>query len=68
MLTYVALFPSLLHLFSFLILAFHLKQKHEEGERLLHYLRQTNTELATGTFIYAVNQETYGYEIKCLKS
>jgi hypothetical protein len=43
---------SLLQLFRFLILVFHLKQKHEEGQRLLHYLQQTNTALATGTLIY----------------
>jgi len=39
------LFPSLV-MFYFRILVFHLKQKHEEGQRLLHYLQQTNTELA----------------------
>jgi len=38
MLTYVALLSSLLHLFLFYILVLHLKQKHEEGQRLLHYL------------------------------
>jgi hypothetical protein len=38
------LFSSLI-LFRFRILAFHLKQKHEEGQRLSHYLRQTNAEL-----------------------
>jgi hypothetical protein len=27
-------------LFCFHILVFHLKQKHEEGQRLLHYLQQ----------------------------
>jgi hypothetical protein len=32
-----------LQLFTFFILVFHLKQKHEEGQRLLHYLQQTNT-------------------------
>jgi len=30
----------------FFILVFHLKQKHEEGQRLLHYLRQKNDPLA----------------------
>ena len=31
---------SSLLLFCFLILVFHLQQKHEEGQRLLHYLQQ----------------------------
>jgi hypothetical protein len=31
----------------FFILLFYLKQKHEEGQRFLHYLRQTNSSLAT---------------------
>ena len=35
-------FFSSLTLFHFFILVFHLKQKHEEGQRLLHYLQQTN--------------------------
>jgi len=43
---------SSLHLFRFFILVFHLKQKHEEGQRVLHYLQQTNTALGTDTFIY----------------
>jgi len=51
---------------SFFVL--HLKQKHEEGQRLLHYLQQTNTALTTGTFIYVINQVICGYEIKCLQS
>jgi len=51
---------SSLHLFCFFILVFHLKQKHEEGQRLLHYLQQTNTALATGTLIYLINQDTCG--------
>jgi len=34
---------SSLFLVCFRILVFHLKQKHEEGQRLLHYLQQTNT-------------------------
>jgi hypothetical protein len=54
-LTYVALSSSLLHLFHSLIPVFHLKQKHEEGQRLLHYLQQTNTALATCTFIDVTN-------------
>jgi len=37
-------------LLCFFILVFHLQQKHEEGQRLLHYLQQTNTALATGRF------------------
>ena len=36
-------FSPSLTLFHFFILVFHLEQKHEEGQRLLHYLRQTNT-------------------------
>jgi len=63
-LTYVALLSSLLHLFYLFILVFHLKQKHEEGQRLLHYLQQTNIALATGTFMYVINQEAFGKEIK----
>jgi hypothetical protein len=51
-LRYGVLLSSSLHLFRFFILVFHLKQKHEEGQRLLHYLQQTNTALATGMFIY----------------
>ena len=51
-LTYIALLSSLLHLFGFFVLVFYLKQKHKEGQRLLHYLQQTNTALATGKFIY----------------
>jgi hypothetical protein len=46
---YDFLLSLLLHLFHFLIFFFHLKQEHEEGHRLLHYLKQTNTALATGT-------------------
>jgi len=56
-LTYIAVSTLSLHLFRFFILVFHLKQKHEEGQRLLHYLQQTNTALVTGTFIYVINQE-----------
>jgi len=33
-------FSSLI-LFRFFVLVFHLKQKHEERQRLLHYLQQT---------------------------
>ena len=51
-LKYVATSSSSLHQFRFFILILHLQQKHEEGQRLLHYLQQTNTALATGTFIY----------------
>ena len=39
------LFTSLV-LFRFFVLVFHLKQKHEERQRLLHYLKQINTALA----------------------
>jgi hypothetical protein len=67
-LTYVALLFSLLKLFRLFILVFHLKQKHEEGQRLLHYLQQTNTALATGTFIYLINEEAYGKKLKRLQS
>jgi len=45
-LRYSVLLSSSLQLFPFLILVFHLKQKHEEGQRFLHNLRQTNTVLA----------------------
>ena len=57
-LKYVAPFSSSLHLFRFFTLVFHLKQKHEEGQRLLQYLQQTNTALATGTFVCVINQDT----------
>ena len=61
---------------SFFVLVFHLKQKHEEGQRLLHYLQQTNPALATGTFIYiyiyiyiyTINQGICRNEIKSLQS
>ena len=43
----VVLFSSLLHLFLFFILVFHLQQKHEEGQRLLQYLQHTNNALVT---------------------
>ena len=68
MLRYGVLFSLSLCLFRFFLLVFHLKQKHEEGQRLLHYLQQTNTALATGTFIYLINQEACGKEIKYLQS
>jgi hypothetical protein len=45
-LRYGVLLSYSLQLFPFFILVFHLKQKHEEGQRLLHYLQQTNTALA----------------------
>jgi hypothetical protein len=55
MLRYSALLASSFHLFCFFVLIFHLKKKHEEGQRLLHYLRQTNTALAADTFIHETN-------------
>jgi len=48
---------SSLVLICFRILVFHLKQKHEEGQRLLHYLQQTNTELAMCKCMYVRNRE-----------
>ena len=60
---YVAPFSSSLHLFRFLILVFHVKQKHEEGQRLLHYLQQTSNALATGTFVCVINQNTLEMEL-----
>jgi hypothetical protein len=63
-LRYGVLLSSSLHLICFFILVFNVKQKHEEGQRLLHYLQQTNTALAFCTFIYTVNQEVCGKEIK----
>ena len=62
-LKYEALSSSSLHLFRFLILVFHLQQKHEEGQRLLHYLQQTNTALATPTFVYLMNQDNLEMEV-----
>jgi hypothetical protein len=49
-LRYGVLLSSSFHVFGFFILIFHLKQKHEEGERLLHYLQHTHTALATRMF------------------
>jgi hypothetical protein len=40
-----------------------LKQKHEEGQRLLHYLQQTNTASATGIFLNVINQVIYGLKL-----
>ena len=51
-LRYGVLLSSSIHLFRFFILVFYLKQKHKEGQRLLHYLQQTNSALARGTFMY----------------
>jgi len=67
MLRYGILLSSSLHLFRFFVFIFHLKQKHEEGQRLLHYLQQTDTVLATGTFIYVINQAICGHEIKYIQ-
>ena len=66
-LRYSVLLSSSLHLFRFLVLFFHLKQKHEEGQRLFHYLQQTNTALKTGTFIYVNKSRDRGHEFKCLQ-
>jgi branched-subunit amino acid transport protein len=52
------LFSSLV-LFCFRILVFHLKQKHEEGQRVLHYLQQTNTSLAMCKCVFVRNKETF---------
>ena len=52
-----------LHLFRFLILVFHLKQKHEEGQRLLHYLQQKNTAVMTGTLVYVIIQDNIEMEL-----
>jgi hypothetical protein len=67
-LRYGVTLTSVLQLFRFIILVFHLKQKHEEGQRLLHYLQHTNTVLATGTFMYVINQKTVGYKFKGIQS
>jgi len=55
-LRYGVLLFSSLHLFRFFILVFHLKQKHEEGQRFLHDLLQKNTALVTDTSIYICNK------------
>ena len=60
-LRYGILLASSLHLFRFFILVFHLKQKHEEGQRLLHYLQQTHTALATGPYCICNKSEDRGY-------
>ena len=49
---------SCLVLICFRILVFHLEQKHEEGQRLLHYLQQTNTASAMCKFMCVRNRET----------
>ena len=67
MLRYGVLLSSSLHLFRFVVFVFHLKQKHEEGQRLLHYLQQTDFVLATGTFIYVINQAICGHEMKYIQ-
>ena len=51
------LFSSCLALFCFFILVFHLKQKHEKGQRLLHYLQQTNTSSETRPYACVKKQE-----------
>jgi hypothetical protein len=35
-----------------------LKQKHKEGQRLFHYLKQMNIALVTRTFICVIIHET----------
>jgi len=55
-------------LVAFFLSCFHLQQKHEEGQRLLRYLQQTNTASAEGTFIYVKNQGTCEHGIKCRQS
>ena len=50
-------FSSSLVFFCCYILVFHLHHKHEKGQRLLHYLKQTNTSLATWTCMILRNQE-----------
>ena len=50
MLRYGVLLSSSLHLFRFFVLVSHLKQEHEEGQRLLHYLQHTSTALVTATY------------------
>ena len=52
------LFSSLV-LICFRILVFHLKQKHEEGQRLLHYLQQTNIALAMYKFMCVRSLRTF---------
>ena len=61
------LFSSLV-LFFPRILVFHLKQKHEEGQRLLHYLQQTTTELAMCKFMCVRNRETCQNQVKVVPS
>jgi hypothetical protein len=63
-LRYGVLSSSSLHLFFLFILFFNVKQKHEEGQRLLHYLQQTNTALGFCTFICLSIEEGCGKEIK----
>lgn len=64
MLMYVALLSSLLHLFLFYILVLHLKQKHEDGQRLFHYLQQTSNALAKCTCIILKINEHLWLKIK----
>jgi acylphosphatase len=49
---------SSLYVFRFVILVFHLKQEHEEGQRFLHYLQQKKDPLARFMYVRVRSQET----------
>jgi hypothetical protein len=57
-------FSSFLAVYCFLILVFHLKQKHEKGERLSHNLQKTNTAF---TFVKVRDQDFYESEMKVVQ-
>jgi len=67
-LRYGVLLSSLLHLFRVCILVFHLKKKHEEGQRLLHYLRQTNTSFSDVHMYMCKKSMDWVIEIKNMQS
>jgi uncharacterized protein YpiB (UPF0302 family) len=59
---------STLVLFRFFILVFHLKQKHEEGQRVLHYLQQTCSLSAMCKYVFVRNKETCQKYVKVVPS
>jgi hypothetical protein len=62
------LFTSSLALVCFHILVFHLKQKHEEWQRFLHYLQQSNTYFSdVKLFLCVRNEEFYTNATKGVK-
>jgi hypothetical protein len=54
---YCGVLSSSFQLLQIFFLAFHLQKKHEERQRLLHYLADTNIALATDTLIRVTDME-----------